>query len=55
MLAPTDFWSKIGHAESTIRSAINHATGYPADLTPEELEKLEVLLDELVTLLKVEA
>ena len=53
MNVPTDFWAKIGHAESIIRSAINDTPGYPADLSPEELRRLDKITEDLHQILAV--
>lgn len=53
MNLPSDFWAKIGHAESIIRSAINDTPGYPADLSPEELRRLDKITEDLHQILAV--
>jgi hypothetical protein len=53
MSIPSDFWSKIGHAESIIRCALNDAPGYPADLSSEELRRLDKIKEDLHTILAV--
>ena len=53
MNLPSDFWAKIGHAESIIRCALNDTPGYPADLSPEELRRLDKIKEDLHTILAV--
>lgn len=53
MNIPTDPWVKIGLAESLIRQVVTRPTEWPADLRPEELDKLEGVMETLESLLRV--
>ena len=51
MNIPSDPWARIGHAEILIRSVVTRSTEWPADMTADQLEKLEEIMDYLDTML----
>jgi hypothetical protein len=53
MHVPTDFWAKIGHAESIIRCAMRDTAGWPPDITISEHHKLERIMEDLHQILAV--
>lgn len=55
MNLPTDPWAKIGQAEELIRQVVCRPTEWPKDMTANEIENLEGIMEKLESMLRVSA